>query len=122
MLHFDVKEERFTREVLEGVSEEVVSRDAGEESRMFANRLGKNLKTLGKWAASNNISCYRLYDADIPEFNLAVDLYDGHVHVQEYEAPYGVDPRRAAARLESAIIRVQEEYGPISKKMRTPSR
>jgi 23S rRNA (guanine2445-N2)-methyltransferase / 23S rRNA (guanine2069-N7)-methyltransferase len=82
--------------------------EVGEEARMFANRLRKNLRTLGKWAEGEDISCYRLYDADVPEFNLAVDLYDDHVHVQEYEAPYSVDSGLAAARLKAALVQVQE--------------
>jgi len=57
---------------------------------------------------SQGITCYRLYDADIPEFNLAVDLYGGHVHLQEYEAPPGIDPERAAARLQAAREKIGE--------------
>ncbi len=111
LLHFDVQEERFTRGILEGSAESTLDSEAGEEARMFANRLRKNLRTLGKWAEGEDISCYRLYDADVPEFNLAVDLYDDHVHVQEYEAPYSVDPGRAAARLEAALVQIQEVLG-----------
>lgn len=111
LLHFEVIKEHFTRKVLEGLPDEVFDGRTDEEGRMFSNRLKKNLKTIGKWADSENISCYRLYDADIPEFNLAVDLYDDHVHVQEYEAPFGVDPRRAAARVEVAMVKVQEVLG-----------
>ncbi|HEY0721667.1 MAG TPA: bifunctional 23S rRNA (guanine(2069)-N(7))-methyltransferase RlmK/23S rRNA (guanine(2445)-N(2))-methyltransferase RlmL, partial [Gammaproteobacteria bacterium] len=61
-----------------------------EGAQMFANRLRKNLKNLGKWAQREGIDCYRLYDADLPEYAVAVDLYRGEklwVHVQEYEAP-----------------------------------
>ena len=75
-------------------------------AEMFANRLRKNLRTLGKWARRNDITCYRLYDADMPEYSLAVDLYQGErlwVHAQEYRAPATVDPVRAAARLQEAL-------------------
>ena len=48
---------------------------AGAE--MFANRLRKNLKTLGRWAQREGVDCYRLYDADLPEYAVAVDLYEG---------------------------------------------
>jgi 23S rRNA (guanine2445-N2)-methyltransferase / 23S rRNA (guanine2069-N7)-methyltransferase len=111
LLHFDVREERFTREVLDESAESAMDLEVGQEARMFANRLRKNIKSLGKWAQEEDISCYRLYDADVPEFNLAVDLYGNHVHVQEYEAPYSVDPRRAAVRLEAAMVQVQEVLG-----------
>lgn len=78
--------------------------DAGAE--MFANRLHKNLKNLGKWAKQNQISCYRLYDADLPEYALAIDLYQGDhtwLHVQEYQAPSSIDPEKAEARLTQAL-------------------
>ena len=72
-------------------------------AEMVANRLRKNLRNLGRWARQNDISCYRLYDADLPEYAMAVDLYlcEGvlRAHVQEYEAPSTVDPVRAEQRL-----------------------
>jgi 23S rRNA (guanine2445-N2)-methyltransferase / 23S rRNA (guanine2069-N7)-methyltransferase len=73
---------------------------------MFANRLRKNLKHLGKWARREGISCYRLYDADMPEYAVAVDLYEGEqrwVHVQEYQAPRDIDPAKAETRLHEAL-------------------
>src|SRR5689334_21373261 len=42
----------------------------------FANRLGKNLKHLSKWARREGVSCYRLYDADLPDYAVAVDIYE----------------------------------------------
>jgi 23S rRNA (guanine2445-N2)-methyltransferase / 23S rRNA (guanine2069-N7)-methyltransferase len=70
---------------------------------MFANRLRKNLRHLGKWTRREEITCYRLYDADLPEYALAVDLYEGWAHVQEYAAPATIDPEKAAARLRDAL-------------------
>jgi 23S rRNA (guanine2445-N2)-methyltransferase / 23S rRNA (guanine2069-N7)-methyltransferase len=75
-------------------------------AEMFANRLRKNLKQLGKWAAREDIACYRLYDADMPEYAVAIDLYRGAqrwAHVQEYQAPKDVDPAKAEARLKEAL-------------------
>jgi 23S rRNA (guanine2445-N2)-methyltransferase / 23S rRNA (guanine2069-N7)-methyltransferase len=71
-------------------------------AEMFTNRLRKNLKNLGRWVRQSETTCYRLYDADLPEYAVAVDLYQGEklwVHVQEYEAPVTVDPVKAEARL-----------------------
>ena len=71
-------------------------------AEMFANRLRKNLKNLGRWARQSETFCYRLYDADLPEYAVAVDLYQGEklwVHVQEYEAPITIDPVKAETRL-----------------------
>ncbi len=65
---------------------------------MFANRLRKNLRQLASWREREGISCYRLYDADMPEYAVAIDLYDGYAHVQEYAAPAKVDQRAATRR------------------------
>ncbi len=74
---------------------------------MFANRLRKNLRITGKWARRAGVTCYRLYDADMPEYAVAIDVYQGQdkkwAHVQEYRAPAKVDPSRAAARLQEAL-------------------
>ncbi|WP_286196458.1 bifunctional 23S rRNA (guanine(2069)-N(7))-methyltransferase RlmK/23S rRNA (guanine(2445)-N(2))-methyltransferase RlmL [Thalassotalea sp. G20_0] len=70
---------------------------------MFANRLKKNLKQLGKWARKESVDCYRLYDADMPEYAVAVDLYRDWVHVQEYAAPKSIDETKAHQRLLEAL-------------------
>ncbi len=80
--------------------------ELSDGAQMFANRLRKNLKNLGKWAEREGISCYRAYDADLPEYALAVDLYRGDklwAHVQEYQAPKSIDPDKAAQRLQEAL-------------------
>jgi 23S rRNA (guanine2445-N2)-methyltransferase / 23S rRNA (guanine2069-N7)-methyltransferase len=80
--------------------EEAPVPDAGEH---LANRLQKNWKQLRPWVEADGIRAFRLYDADLPEFNVAVDLYGDRVHVQEYAAPSSVDPARAAQRLDIAL-------------------
>ncbi len=50
----------------------------------FANRLLKNHRHWKKWARRRGISCYRIYDRDIPEFPLLIDWYEGQVHIQTY--------------------------------------
>ncbi|MDF2488383.1 MAG: rRNA m(2)G2445 methyltransferase [Pseudomonas sp.] len=82
-----------------------------EGAQMFANRLQKNLKQLGKWARREQVSCYRLYDADMPEYALAVDLYEDWVHVQEYAAPRSIDPEKAQARLFDALAAIPLALG-----------
>ncbi|MGI6655874.1 MAG: bifunctional 23S rRNA (guanine(2069)-N(7))-methyltransferase RlmK/23S rRNA (guanine(2445)-N(2))-methyltransferase RlmL [Desulfobulbus sp.] len=75
----------------------------GTPGEDFANRLIKNCTVLLPWARGNDITCFRLYDADMPEFNMAIDLYESWVHVQEYAAPPGVDQDKAAHRFELAL-------------------
>lgn len=106
LLHFDIEESRFHRELRTDLPPEPLS----EGAEMFANRLRKNLKTLGKWAAQEGISCYRLYDADMPEYALAIDCYGRDttewVHVQEYEPPKSIDPDKAQKRLREAMAAI----------------
>ncbi len=69
----------------------------------FTNRLRKNLRQRHSWAKREGVSCYRLYDADVPEYNLAIDRYGDWLHVQEYEAPRKIDPEQAARRIDLVI-------------------
>lgn len=82
---------------------------ADNQAEMFANRLRKNLKQLTKWAKQNQVHCYRLYDADLPEYAVAVDIYQGEqtwINVQEYESPKTVDPAKARQRLAGALAEI----------------
>ena len=79
-----------------------------EQGTMFANRLKKNKKHLAKWARKSDISCYRVYDADLPDYALAIDLYDEHIHVQEYAPPKQIDPEKAIERLQEAMQIIPE--------------
>ncbi len=84
------------------------------EATDFMNRLSKNLRRLRKWAKRNDIDCYRVYDADVPEYALAIDLYQGEslwAHVQEYAAPRTIDPNRASDRLGAALAAIPEVLG-----------
>lgn len=63
-------------------------------AEMVANRLRKNLKKLKRWREREQVSCYRAYDADLPEYSAAIDVYQSceadrplYLHVQEYQAP-----------------------------------
>ncbi len=76
---------------------------------MLVNRLKKNQRKLKPWLKKNTIECYRLYDADLPEYAVAIDCYGDSVHVQEYAAPKSIDPATAQRRLrevEEALISV----------------
>lgn len=97
-----------TAEVEPGVAPAAEPARLSEGGQMFANRLQKNLKQLGKWARKEGIQCYRLYDADMPEYALAVDLYGDWVHVQEYAPPRSIDPEKAQARLLDALAAIPQ--------------
>ena len=83
----------------------------GPGAEMFANRLRKNRRILGRWARKAGINCFRLYDADMPEYALAVDLYQGAelwAHVQEYKPPDSIDADAAKTRLQEALAVIPE--------------
>lgn len=70
-------------------------------AQMFANRLRKNLKVFDSWADREHIECFRVYDADMPEYAFAIDLYGRearHVYVQEYAPPKTVNEESARER------------------------
>lgn len=72
----------------------------GSGEQMFANRLRKNIKRLRKWAKKHQHECYRIYDADMPEYSVAVDLYRDRVHVAEYLAPDSIPVEDTQRRLD----------------------
>jgi len=86
----------------------------------FANRLKKNDKQLRRWISKEGISCYRLYDADLPEYALAIDIYHSHGNsdqwavVQEYDAPKTIN-------LDDALKRRKEALGILSYYLAIPS-
>lgn len=77
----------------------------------FANRLAKMHKHLGKWARRQGITCYRVYDNDIPGTPLAIDIYENIVHVAEYARAHGMEPDEHAAWLEGCIAVISEVLG-----------
>lgn len=91
-------------------SNEIVAQD-------FANRLQKNIKKIEKWASQQGIDAYRLYDADLPEYNLAVDRYGDHIVVQEYAAPKNIDPNKARQRLLDAVTATLQVTGVETNKL-----
>lgn len=113
LLHFEVS----TQAHVSDKPRPLPAAERGPGAEMLANRLRKNQKALAKWLSKEGISCYRLYDADLPEYALAVDIYGAadprtptrrFVQVHEYAAPASVDPRAARRRLREAIGVVTE--------------
>jgi 23S rRNA (guanine2445-N2)-methyltransferase / 23S rRNA (guanine2069-N7)-methyltransferase len=59
-----------------------------DQAQEFSNRLVRMAKHWKRWARRQGITCFRLYDRDMPEVPLALDLYEGHLHVAEYVRPH----------------------------------
>jgi 23S rRNA (guanine2445-N2)-methyltransferase / 23S rRNA (guanine2069-N7)-methyltransferase len=107
LLRFEVTPEHYSREHRPGRLPPVdpARRDA-PGAKMFANRLRKNLDALGKWARREGIDCFRVYDADMPEYAFAIDLYGNGERcacVQEYAAPATVAEERVRTRRAEAV-------------------
>ena len=86
-------------------------------ARMFGNRLGKNLKRLQTWASRSDVSCYRVYDADMPEYAFAIDIYRTlepdltWLYVQEYAAPAEIELEAVRRRRSEALSVLPEITG-----------
>ncbi|WP_422667278.1 bifunctional 23S rRNA (guanine(2069)-N(7))-methyltransferase RlmK/23S rRNA (guanine(2445)-N(2))-methyltransferase RlmL [Buchnera aphidicola] len=74
----------------------------------YTNRLKKNIKRLKKWSILEGIECFRVYDADLPNYNIIVDIYKNWIVVQEYEAPKEINTHNAYKRLCKAIYETRK--------------
>ena len=79
-----------------------------DKLEMFSNRLTKVYRHRSKQAKSLGISCYRLYDRDLPEFPVSVDYYEGRLCVSEYRAKHGMTPEEHEEWLEGTIDILQQ--------------
>ncbi len=82
-----------------------------ETSQQFVDRLRKVAKERRKWARREGVSCYRIYDADLPDYSCAIDVYTGagqasgntYLHIAEYAAPKSIDPDKARRRFDDIL-------------------
>ncbi len=127
LLRFDVEPKAFTVKRAPGAlpTFDAAAARARPGAGMFANRLQKNAETLGRWASEEGVTCYRVYDADMPEYAFSIDIYAAAaaddamppgsparwVYVQEYAPPPTVDAAKARARREEVFAVVPEICG-----------
>ena len=86
-------------------------RRASPEAKALTTRLTKNLAQIRPWAKRFGTSCYRIYDADVPVYNLAIDWYEGAVRIEEYARPRKVRVADAERRLRDALHVVPDLLG-----------
>jgi 23S rRNA (guanine2445-N2)-methyltransferase / 23S rRNA (guanine2069-N7)-methyltransferase len=86
-------------------------REIKQLSNDFINRLTKNLVKTNKWLKNQNTNCYRIYDADLPEYNVAVDRYADYLVVQEYSAPKDVPEVKAKRRIQDVLQSLPQVTG-----------
>ena len=91
-----------------------------EGAQQFADRLKKMYNQRRAAAQAQDVSCYRIYDCDLPDFALSIDMYAedadyvrefGRAYhepaqflmIDEYAAPREIDAHKAKRRLYDAI-------------------
>jgi len=74
-----------------------------EQIADFRNRLSRMAKHWHRWARRQGITCYRIYDRDIPDVPLAVDWYDGNLVVSEHDRPHSRTEIEQLAWLEQMV-------------------
>lgn len=116
-LQFDVEQEYFVTAPPKDHLRPWLTHQASEEALAFANRIKKNQKRLKGFLKGQTVTCYRIYDRDLPEYALAVDVYEEHLVVYEYQAPKTIDPKKAKLRLLDALAVLPEAMGMDPKKM-----
>ena len=98
-------------------TESAAPRELSEGATMVANRLRKNLRKLKAWREREGVTCYRVYDADLPEYAAAIDVYveDGgegrtFLHVQEYAAPDEIPEADVRRRRNELLAAAREVF------------
>ncbi len=115
LLCLDLKEQHFV-DSSKTISHKAWNEDLNDNAIMLMNRLKKNQQGLKSYLSQHHISCYRLYDADLPEYAAAIDVYDDHCHIQEYAPPKSVDKHKALRRLRdieriaSGVLNIPKEH------------
>jgi 23S rRNA (guanine2445-N2)-methyltransferase / 23S rRNA (guanine2069-N7)-methyltransferase len=121
LLRFDIIAEQFdTPESRPSREDKLAEARQRPGAEMFANRLRKNVKKTRDWARKENVECYRVYDADMPEYSFAIDYYDTEppcVYVQEYEAPDTIERGAASMRRLEALSVIPEVFGMVPEQM-----
>ena len=75
-----------------------------KDAQAVCNRLKKNHNVLRKWRKRTDTQCYRLYDADLPDYAFIVDVYQDWVHVQEYQAPAEIPEVKVQRRVAYMLL------------------
>jgi 23S rRNA (guanine2445-N2)-methyltransferase / 23S rRNA (guanine2069-N7)-methyltransferase len=71
---------------------------------MVANRLTRNRRKLKSWLKRDGVTCYRIYDRDLPEYAVTIDRYEDWLYIREDERPDTIDPLKAETRLHHAVM------------------
>lgn len=90
---------------------DVTTSPLSANAQMLFNRLEKNYSHLKKWAKKHGINCYRVYDADLPEYAYAIDIYNDYAVLQEYAAPSSIPVHKVEKRSLEVLQAVPRALG-----------
>lgn len=115
LVHFSVEEKNFYRD--ERLPSPLETEALSEQAEMFRNRLLKNIRQLKKWARRQQVTNYRVYDADLPDYSAAIDVYHSALNddecwvcVQEYAAPASIAADKVAVRTREMLTVVRSVF------------
>jgi len=99
LLNLELDDKNFVEKKRDDLVDANFKEKLTDAAMQLCNRIEKNRNKLKKYLNKNNITCYRIYDADLPEYNAAIDVYENQLHIQEYKAPKNIDQKVALRRL-----------------------
>lgn len=115
LAHFEIFTETKRDELTERArlrKEALLAKPLSPGAEMFMSRLKKNKRMLKAFLKREGVTSYRIYDADMPEYSAAIDIYEETwVHLQEYAPPDTIDPEDAQRRLREMVDGVQRFTG-----------
>lgn len=82
-----------------------------DHSSPLANRIRKNLRNLKSFLSTEKISCFRVFDWDMPEYPLCVDVYEGRLHVAEYQTKHQLGDEAYQAWIDECIEALMKVFG-----------
>ncbi|PJK07882.1 bifunctional 23S rRNA (guanine(2069)-N(7))-methyltransferase RlmK/23S rRNA (guanine(2445)-N(2))-methyltransferase RlmL [Lysobacteraceae bacterium NML95-0200] len=115
-------------EILPERLQQAVERPLSEGAQMLANRLEKNLRKLKNWLKREGIDCFRAYDADLPEYAAAIDVYraadsgETWLHVQEYAAPAAIPEHITRKRFGEILAAARKVFAVPRERVATKTR
>lgn len=107
LIHFSIEESQFYRDAR--LPRRARPEDLSDQALMFKNRLEKNLKQLSRWVRRDSISCYRVYDADLPDYAAAIDIYRASPAVGEASQSSATKQQTPWAKATGASDRIASE-------------
>jgi 23S rRNA (guanine2445-N2)-methyltransferase / 23S rRNA (guanine2069-N7)-methyltransferase len=115
LLIFDVAQEYFVDRSPEAENtrrirhaQKSLQGEQGSAIQMFVNRLRKNLKNQMRQVKQHEDAVQRVYDADLPDYQFAIDLYSDKVHLFEYEAPRTAHTAKVLKRRQEVLAVLPE--------------